>query len=438
MRELVSDLDRELAEAGARLEETRSQLTPGKEELRILHEEVRKYRDAWAIKKTQLETTERSLREQKELVDKAKSELSTSFKAIAAQALQTNNAGFLTLAEQKFQTLRTESTSELDARKKAIETLVKPVSDSLAAYQKVTTELEEKRQKEMGSIGEQLRAVASTQDLLRSETNRLVTALKSPQVRGRWGEVTLRRTAELAGMSAYCDFFEQVSVTTEDGYLRPDMLVKLPAGRDIVVDSKVPLMKFIEALESQTEEQRTCCLDEYAKHVMGHVDRLAAKEYWGQFPSAPEFVVLFIPSDSFLAAAAEKNPNLVEAALNKKIVLATPTTLVALLRAIEYGWRQQIAVDNALHIRDLGQDLSDRFAVFAEHLTKMLKALGRASEAYNAAVGSFESRILPAARRFKELGAGGSYEIEELEPLDLPLRTVSELNGEGQPEDQSD
>src|SRR5262249_34616197 len=274
-----------------------------------------------------------------------------------------------------------------------------------------------KRLKEIGAVGEQLRAVAETQSVLQRETAKLISALKSPNVRGRWGEITLRKTAELAGMSSYCDFREQETADTEGSRLRPDMVVKLPAEREVVVDSKVPLGGFLEALEAQSDAERAFALEKHAKQVAQHVSKLSSKEYWGQFRSAPEFVVLFIPNDSFLAAAAEKDPELVESALAKRIVIATPTTFIALLRAIEFGWRQRIAVENAEHIRNLGQELSDRFGILVDHLAKLGTALGKAVECHNAAIASFEARILPAARRFKTLGAGGRKAIEELQPI---------------------
>lgn len=427
----IEDLRDDLADASARLEETQHQLARSQAEYKKQNGDLRRLEAAWTRALTQLEEKERNLAEQKALLEQAKTQLSNTFKALAAEALATNNRGFIQLADEKFKAFNKENTAELEARKVAIESLVKPVSETLAKYQAETTALEERRQKEMGSVGEQLRAVAQTQSLLHAETNKLVNALKAPQVRGRWGEVALRRTAELAGMSSYCDFEEQVTVSTEDGWLRPDMRVRLPAGRGIVVDSKVPLGGFLDALEVPTDEQRAVCLAKHAKQVAAHVDKLAAKEYWRQFESSPEFVlpefvILFIPNDSFLAAAAEQNPDLVEIALAKRVVLATPTTLVALLRAIEYGWRQQIAVENALKIRNLGQELSDRFSNLVKHLTRVGGALAKSVEAYNSAVGTFENRILPTARKFKELGAVGRKEIEILEtvderPRDLPI-----------------
>lgn len=434
-RTLVADLRAKLADAGARLDETRGQLDHAKTESHTLNGTLRKYEAAWTGAKTKLEEKEKHLRDQKALVEQAKIQLSDSFKAIAAQALAMNNRGFLDLAEEKFKGIKTEATAELEARKGAIESLVKPVSETLAVYQQVTSALEERRQKDMGAIGEQLRAVASNHATLQIETNRLVNALKTPQVRGRWGEVALKRIAELAGMTPHCDFTEQESVSTLDGKMRPDMIVKLPSNRDVIVDSKVPIQEFMNAIESPTDEHRFACLQRHADHVANHVARLAAKEYWGELSTSLDFVVLFIPNDSFLAAATDKKPDLVEYALGKKIVLASPTTLFALLRALEYAWQQHRAVENAHEIRDLGQQLSDRFSTLVEHLNKVGGSLGKAVESFNAAISSVEKRLFLSARRFKELGAGGKKDIEEVQVVDARPRGRLELNEQDTAED---
>lgn len=415
------------AAAEALVEETRNQTQLAQTEAKTARENLRKFEAAWVTAKTRLADTEKHLKEQRDLVEQAKRNLSDAFGSLAAQALSLNNKTFLALAEEKFKAIREGATADLDARRSAIETLVKPIGETLTMYQCETRKLEEKRLKEIGAVGEQLRAVAETQNVLQRETAKLIGALKSPNVRGRWGEITLRKTAELAGMSSYCDFREQETCNMDGSRLRPDMVVKLPSEREVIVDSKVPLGGFLEALEAQTDEMRALALEKHAKQVGQHVSKLSSKEYWGQFPSAPEFVVLFIPNDSFLAAAAEKDPHLVESALAKKIVIATPTTFIALLRAIEFGWRQRIAVENAEHIRNLGQELSDRFAILVDHLAKLGAALGKAVECHNAAVASFEARILPTARRFKSLGAGGRKAIEELQPITDGVRVVPAL-----------
>jgi DNA recombination protein RmuC len=277
-------------------------------------------------------------------------------------------------------------------------------------------------------VGEQLRQLALAQCLLQTETSKLVNALRSPQVRGRWGEIALRKTAELAGMSANCDFFEQESVSTDTGRLRPDMIVKLPAGREVVVDSKVPFSAFLESLEAHTDEDREAALGRHLGQVKRHISQLASKEYWDQFPAAPEFVVLFIPNDSFLAAAAERDPSLVESALTKKVVIATPTTFIALLRAIAYGWRQEQVAESAQRISVLGQELADRLSTMAEHFSKVGLALSRAVESYNATVTSLENRILPTARKFKSLGIPIKKDIVDLTSIDHMPRTPQSMD----------
>ena len=415
-----------VAAAEARVQEVREQLTTARQDFLTLRTKLEQAEAAKVAAETRVAEIEKHLTEQKALMEDAKNKLSDTFQSLAAEALARNNTGFLTLAEEKFKALKSDAQADLAASKQAIEVLVEPLSEALSTYQKESKALEDKRLQELGTVGEQLRSLAVAQTTLQQETAKLVNALKSPQVRGRWGEIALRKTAELAGMSAHCDFVEQESVTTEGGRLRPDMIVKLPAGRQVVVDSKVSLEGFMQALEAKTDPEREPALVRHAAQISQHVAKLAEKEYWDQFPSAPEFVVLFIPNDSFLAAAAEKDPNLVESAIARKVVIATPSTFIALLRAIAYGWRQEQVAENAQRISALGQDLSDRIATLVEHLLKIGTALGGAVDSYNAAAGSLESRLLPAARKFKLLGAGGKKEIEELSPIEqaprLPTR----------------
>jgi DNA recombination protein RmuC len=351
-------------------------------------------------------------------LEDAKVTLSDTFRSLASEALAGNNRGFLTLAEEKFKALKEETAVAFDQRHTSIESLLHPLTESLRTYQQESKDLEDKRLRELSAVGEQLRQLASAQSILQTETSKLVNALRSPQVRGRWGEIALRKTAELAGMSKNCDFFEQDSVATDTGRLRPDMIVKLPAGRDVVVDSKVPLSAFLESLEAHTDEDREAALNRHLGQVKRHISQLAAKEYWDQFPSAPEFVVLFIPNDSFLAAAAERDPSLVESALTKKVVIATPTTFIALLRAIAYGWRQEQVAEGAQRISVLGQELADRMSTMAEHFSKVGQALGRSVESYNATVTSLENRILPTARKFKALGINTKKDIMDLQSVD--------------------
>jgi len=407
-----------IAAADARVEELRKQV----ETAGIGFDELRHRLDEAEAAKVAAETkvldAEKYIAEEKALLQDAKAKLSDVFSSLASEALASNNQGFLTLAEEKFKSLKASAESDLDARKTAIETLVAPLSQTLASYQEEAKRLEEKRIQELGAVGQQLASLATAQVTLQSETAKLVNALRSPQVRGRWGEIALRKTAELAGMSSYCDFIEQESVSTEDGRLRPDMIVKLPAGREVVVDSKVSLIGFLESLEAKTDAEREAALLRHAAQINQHVVKLSAKEYWDQFPSAPEFVVLFIPNDSFLAAAAEKDPNLIESALSKKVVIATPTTFIALLKAIAFGWRQEMLTENAQKISILGQEISDRIATIVEHFNNVGKSLRKSVEAYNDATASFENRLLSSARKFKELGSGGKKDIEDLQTVD--------------------
>ncbi|MDX1410526.1 MAG: DNA recombination protein RmuC, partial [Nitrospirales bacterium] len=365
-------------------QELRHQLVSLQSQLDQLREQFRKIEAEKIEAETKFIAAEKNLVAQQALLEEAKKTLTDTFKSLAAEALAGNNAGFLTLAEQKFKALKDEASADLQQRKVAIETLIQPLTQTLSNYQKETKELEDKRLREVSAVGEQLQSLASGQLKLQAETAKLVNALRSPQVRGRWGEIALRKTAELAGMSPHCDFIEQESVDTTSGRQRPDMVVKLPAGREVVVDSKVSLSAYLEALEANTDEEREAALIRHAAQVKQHVKNLASKDYWEQFKSAPEFVVLFIPNDSFLAAAAEKDPSLVENALEKKIVIATPTTFIALLRAIAYGWRQEQVADNAQRIFAVGQELSERMGILADHLIKIGGSLGKAVESYNA------------------------------------------------------
>jgi len=317
-------------------------------------------------------------------------------------------------------------------RQTSLEALMNPLTESLRTYQQETKALEDKRLREFSSVSEQLKYLAAAQSTLQAETSKLVNALRSPHVRGRWGEIALRKTAELAGMSAYCDFHEQESVSTETGRLRPDMLVRLPAGRDVVVDSKVPLNAFLDSLEATTDESRDIALKRHAGQVKTHIRQLASKEYWDQFPAAPEFVVLFIPNDSFLAAAAEQDPSLIESALTQKVVIATPTTFIALLRAIAYGWRQEHVAEGAQRISTFGQELAERMGTMVEHFSKVGHALGRTVESYNATVASLENRVLPSARKFKQLGVNPRKDLPDLQSVEhnprLPSDTAFSLD----------
>jgi DNA recombination protein RmuC len=373
-----------------------------------------------------------SLDEQKRLLEEAKARLTEAFRALAADALKSSNEDFLRLAEQRFKTLTQEAAGELDARKTAVGALVQPLQQALDAYQQEARSLEEKRLREISGVGRQLTEVAQAQTALQRETSNLVNALRAPQVRGRWGEIALRKTAELAGMTKHCDFSEQESVQTEGGRLRPDMVVHLPAKRDIVVDAKVALNGYLEALEAANPEQREAALARHAQQVRMHVRRLASKEYWNQFPQAPDFVVLFIPGEAFFAAAMERDPDLLQDALASQVLIATPTTFIGLLLTAAYGWRQEQVAENAQRISELGRQVHERLAILIEHFAGVGKSLEKSVEAYNRAVGSLETRVLPAARRFPELDSGSGKPIPGLDPIvQTPRVLVSRSDAEG-------
>jgi DNA recombination protein RmuC len=388
------------AAAEARETEVRRELESARAQAESLRSRTAESENARVTAETRAHETEKNLSEQKALLEDARQKLTETFRSAAAEALAGSNQGFLLLAEEKLQGL------------------VRPLNETLTNYQKEARSLEEKRLQEVGLVGQQLTT-------LQNETAKLVNALRSPQVRGRWGEIALRRTAELAGMSLHCDFVEQHTLFSEEGSVRPDMIVRLPAGREVVVDSKVPLEGFLQALEATTEPEREAALQRHASQIQQHVTKLAAKDYWDQLSSTPEFVVLFIPNDSFLAAAAEKAPDLIESAIAKKVIIATPATFIALLRAIAYGWRQEALAENAERISQLGQELYDRLATLAEHFSKLGGSIGKAVEAYNLAVGALESRVFPSARRFKELGAGTKKEVEELPLVNQRVRPLA-------------
>ncbi len=351
----------------------------------------------------------------------AHTRLTHEFKALSADALARNNTAFLELARETFGKLQQQSSGDLEKRQQAIDALVKPLRESLQQVDAKIGAIENARKEAYGTLSEQLRSLNSAQLQLQTEASRLSTALRSTTYAGSWGELQLRRVVEMADMLGYCDFCEQET----SGSLRADLVVRLPGGQRIVVDAKTPLESFRAASETTDETVRAARLAEHAQKVRGHIDSLGAKNYWEQFQPAPEFVVLFLPGDQFLGAALHADSTLMDRAIAKRVLLATPSTLIALLKAAAYGWRQESISRNAEEISLLGRQLYDRMVTFAEHLEKIGRALDNALKGYNSAIGSFESSILPSARRFAELGARGAKELSEPPAIETTPRDLT-------------
>ncbi|HET9694745.1 MAG TPA: DNA recombination protein RmuC [Steroidobacteraceae bacterium] len=364
--------------------------------------------------------------ERDQALDLALERLRGGFDAMAGQALRGNNELFLQLARQTLGQQQELSLRNLNEREKAVESMLAPVREALQKTQEQIARIEKERAESFGALRASLENVALGQASLQRETRNLVTALRRPEVRGRWGELTLRRLAELAGMVERCDFVEQVHTAGDEGALRPDMIVNMPFGRQIVVDVKTPLDAYLTAAEAATEEERAAALRRHAAAVQERVRQLAQKAYWAQFEQSPDFVVLFIPGDQFLSAAVAELPTLLEDAIRQHVIIATPTSFVALLKAVAYGWRQNALAENALQIQELGAETYKRLVTFTSHLARVGRSLGQGVEAYNAAVGSLERQVLPGARKFTELGLRPVREIEEIAPVETLVRTLLE------------
>ncbi|MBI3668293.1 MAG: DNA recombination protein RmuC [Acidobacteria bacterium] len=426
----IKELGNALAGTASRESELRKQVEGLQRDLESSRARIDEEQTRRAAAETAVLKTQENLEEQRRVLEETKQKMSDAFQALASQALRTNAGQFLDLAKATFEALQKEASGDLSKREEAIKGLVNPLSNTLKSLDEKLHQVESSRQKAYGELTAQVEELAKTSQLLREETGSLVTSLRQPQIKGKWGELTLRRAAELTGMSPYCDFVEQPSVETEESRLRPDLIVNLPGGRQIVVDAKVPLHAFLKAISVKTAEDYRAAMSEHARLVRNHVAQLASRKYWDQFPQSPALVVLFLPGESFFSAALEQDHSLIEDARGKQVVLASPTTFIALLTAIGYGWRQERVRENAAHISTLGKELYERVVTFVEHIDGIRTGLERANKSYNTAVGSFEGRLLPAARKFKELGVEVSAEIPAVEPTETALRSLTASSGD--------
>lgn len=432
-RQRVFELQTAAAVAGQKISDGSAKVTALEADLageRAGTEKIRAELAACAVEltraKTELEASRTNINEQKQLLDDANAKMTQAFATVSQEALAKGSAAFLEMAKAKFETMGAEATGSLETKKAQIGALLKPLEEMLGTYQKRLGEVETSRTNAYGELLKQIGGMSSTQQTLAAQTSQLVTALKKSTVRGRWGEIALQRLAEMAGMTEHVDFSSQETLFADDGrMLRPDMIVKLPGRRCVAVDSKAVMNAFLDATGAGDDGTRAEMMKVHARNVRSRIADLASKAYWSQFASAPEFVVLFLPGEAFLYGACESDPELIQFAIEQRVLLATPTTLIGLLQTIERGWRHEALSENAEEIRVLGTEIYDRLATLAENMSKLGETLDGAVETYNKTIGTLESRVLVSARKISELGAKTDRELTQPEIVEKRARKVT-------------